>query len=554
MRPLTSLFKFVTITCLLSAGLQPYSTATEATEATISKSTVVKFATLAQEPNSETILIPIREIQVTGSTVFSEAQLKSVVQAFEGQNLTLEEIREVADAVTQLYMNQGYITSVARPISQRIIDGILEIRVTEGRLARIEIEGTQRVSLNYIRSRIELGAGVPLNVEKLEDQLRLLRVDPLFDNVEASLRPAEEVGQSILVVRVDEARPWFAGVNFDNYSPPSVGGERTGIGLGFRNITGIGDEISASYFRSTTGGTDTWDFAYRIPINAMNGTILLRVSPNRNEVTQDPFDELDITGNQARYEVTYRQPLIRNSREEFALSLGLTIQNGQTFVFEDVPRPFVIGADIKGNSRTRVIKLSQDYIRRDPQGSWSLRSQFNFGVDILDATVNNTPIPDSRFFSWLGQVQRVQLLGDHLLIIRGDIQLSPNSLLPAEQFVIGGAKSIRGYRQNARTGDNGFRFSMEDRITLSRNESGNPTLQIAPFFDMGAVWNETTNPNKLPRQTFLVGAGLGLIWQPVLGFNGMSLRLDYALPLVDLQDRRNNIQDDGIYFSVNYQF
>ena len=173
----------------------------------------------------------------------------------------------------------------------------------------------------------------------------------------------------------------------------------------------------------------------------------------------------------------------------------------------------------------------------------------------MDATVNNTPIPDSRFFSWLGQIQRVQLLSqDHLLIIRGDIQLSPNSLLPAEQFVIGGAKSIRGYRQNARTGDNGFRFSIEDRMTLTRNESGNPTLQIAPFFDMGAVWNETTNPNKLPRQTFLMGVGLGLIWQPVLSLEGMSLRLDYAFPLVDLRDRRNNIQDDGIYFTVNYQF
>jgi hemolysin activation/secretion protein len=59
-----------------------------------------------------------------------------------------------------------------------------------------------------------------------------------------------------------------------------------------------------------------------------------------------------------------------------------------------------------------------------------LRSQFSFGVDILDATINNDPIPDGRFFSWLGQVQRVQQLNnDNLLFIQADLQLTADSLL-----------------------------------------------------------------------------------------------------------------------------
>ncbi|ERT03556.1 polypeptide-transport-associated ShlB-type domain protein [Lyngbya aestuarii BL J] len=39
------------------------------------------------------------------------------------------------------------------------------------------------------------------------------------------------------------------------------------------------------------------------------------------------------------------------------------------------------------------------------------------------------------------------------------------------------------------------------------------------------------------------------MWEPLPGLN---LRLDYGVPLVDLQDRGNNIQDDGFYFSVTY--
>ena len=425
----------------------------------------------------------------------------------------------------------------------------------EGELAEIEIEGNERVNTSYIRSRIELGATTPLNVSRLEDQLRLLRIDPLFDNIEASLRPTGEVGKSILIVRVDEAKPFFVSLGFDNYSPPSVGGERMGIGLGYRNITGMGDSISASYFRTTTGGADVLDFAYTIPINPMNGTIQFRISPNWNQVTQAPFDDLGIRGEQIRYELNYYQPVIRNPREELILSLGFALQNGQTFAFNDIPQPFGIGPDEEGNSYTRVLKLGQDYIKRDSQGSWSVRSQINIGLGIFGATDNDSPVPDGQFFSWLVQVQRAQLIGDkHLLLIRGDLQLAADSLLPAEQFVIGGAQSVRGYRQNARTGDSGFRFSVEDRITVKRNASGNPMIQIVPFVEMSSVWNQPQNPNELLSQKFIAGTGLGLIWEPFLGISGLSLKLDYGLPLVDLRDRRNNIQDDGIYFNLNYRF
>jgi hemolysin activation/secretion protein len=151
-------------------------------------------------------------------------------------------------------------------------------------------------------------------------------------------------------------------------------------------------------------------------------------------------------------------------------------------------------------------------------------------------------------------VQRVQRLSDdHLLIVQADLQLTPDSLLPSQQFIIGGGHSVRGYRQNARSGDNGFRFSMEDRIALDRDEGGIPVFQLAPFLDIGAVWNFADNPNELPDQTFLISTGLGLIWDSFGGIKGLSLRLDYGIPFIDLDDRGRNIQDQGFYFSLIYQ-
>jgi len=502
-------------------------------------------------PPGESVTIAVTKVQVEGSTILSPADLKPITEKVEGKSVSLEELRQVADAITQIYLNQGYITSRAVLADQTIAnDGIVRIQVIEGAIEKIEIEGNQRVRESYIRSRIRLGTRTPLNRDALEDQLRLLKVDPLFTTVEASLRPGETLGKSVLVVRVAETPSLSGLIGVDNYSPPAVGAVRLGGAIAYRNLTGYGDDLSASVYHTTTSGATTADFIYRLPVNAMNGTVQFRFSPSRNEITDPSFSALGIEGNSQLYEVSFRQPIIRTPRQELALSVGFSAQNGETFLFDDIPFSFTTGPD-NGNSRTRVFKLAQDYVIRDPQGAWAFRSQLSFGAGILGATINDSPTPDGRFFSWLGQIQRVQRFGEnHLVIAQADIQLTPDTLLPSQQFVIGGGQSLRGYRQNIRSGDNGFRFSLEDRITVLRDESGIPLIQLAPFIDLGSVWNRSDNPNAQPEKRFLAGAGLGLLWQPVPKLN---IRLDGALPFINLPDRGNDAQDRAFYFSVTYQ-
>ena len=505
-------------------------------------------------PTLPNAAIEVQKIQVVGSTILSQDEINALVKPLEGRSATLEQLKQIADKITEIYLNRGYITSRAVLPPQTITAGVVQIQVIEGKLTRIEIEGTKRLDPSYIRSRLRLGARMPLSTASLEDQLRLLRVDPLFDNVEASLRAGDNEGESILIVRVSEANPFQPSFSIDNYSPPSVGSQRVGVSLRHRNITGNGDELGAAYYRSI-GDSDVFDFSYRLPLNAMNGTLQLRAAPNRNSIVEPEFKSLDISGKSHLFEVSYRQPLIRTPIEEFALSTGFTYQIGRTFLAGD-PTSFnfrLRPQDSNGVTTTSAIKLGQDYIRRDPQGAWAVRSQFTIGTTLFDATQYEGyegSEPDGQFFSWLGQVQRVQRLNDkHLLILQADLQLSANGLLPSQQFVIGGGQSLRGYRQNARSGDNGLRVSIEDRITLQRDASGNPKLQLAPFLEAGTVWNVANNPNKLPNERFLAGVGLGVIWEPIPRLN---LRVDYAFPLVRISDRGDYLQDKGIYFNIIY--
>lgn len=493
----------------------------------------------------------VERIEIRGSTIEDEIgdKLNDIKSGVVGRSVTLAILKELENKITQLYVERGYITSRAELDPNSLSTGVIIINVSEGRLARIDVQGERRVRESYVRSRILLGAGTPLNTANLEEQLRLLRTDPLFKNVEATLSETGDPGQSNLTVRVSEAKPFEIIPTIDNYSPPSVGSERFGVSFRYRNLTGGGDEIFAAYTRTFAGGADIADVSYRIPVNPMNGTVQLRAGFNRNQVIQRPFDKLDIRGESQLYEISYRQPFIRTTRQEFALSFGFTFQNGQTFTFAG-PTPFGFGPDEDGRSRTSVFKFGQEYIYRQVSGAWALRSIFSFGTGLFDATANADSIPDSHFFSWLAQVQRVQILNERsFLIIQGEVQLTPDSLLPSQQFVIGGGQSVRGYRQNVRAGDNGFRFSVENRIAMLRDRAGNSTLQLAPFIDAGAVWNVDNNPNFLQAQKFIASLGLGILWQPLPRLN---LRLDYGFPLVDLDDRGGNIQDEGLYFSVNY--
>jgi hemolysin activation/secretion protein len=45
-----------------------------------------------------------------------------------------------------------------------------------------------------------------------------------------------------------------------------------------------------------------------------------------------------------------------------------------------------------------------------------------------------------------------------------------------------------------------------------------------------------------------VGAGVGLLWQ----HNDFSARLDWGIPLIDVEGEKKTWQENGIYFSIIY--
>lgn len=492
--------------------------------------------------------IVVERFEVLGSTVFSEEDLNMATQAYVNRPITFPELFEARSAVTQLYLDADYISSGAFLVGEQDIeDGVVTIQVVEGSLEDINIEGLKHLDPGYIRSRIGLAARPPLNVDDLVEALQLLQINPLLESISAELATGTRVGGSILNLTVKEAPAIGAQITLDNSRSTTVGSFRRRATFSHANVLGLGDGFNLSY--SNTEGSDTWEANYTLPINPRNGTLSASFSTTDSRVVADDFEILGIRSDSDQLSFSWRQPVIETPTELLALELTFDHdRSSSTFQLPGTERlPFpTLGAD-DGRTRVSALRFSQEWTQRRADEVVALRSQFSLGVPWFDATTNSGSLPDSEFFSWQGQAQWVKALErDQLLVARLNGQWADGSLLSLEQFRLGGQGSVRGYRQDQSTADNGLFASVEMRFPLLSIPEWNTKAQIAPFIDYGLGWNNGDRADPEPDDFLSIGTGM--LWQ--VG-DRITARVDFGIPLIDPGPEGNSLQESGILFTVS---
>jgi len=492
----------------------------------------------------------VERFEVEGSTIFSPEEFAQILAPYTKKPISFAELFQARSAVTQLYIERGYITSGALIPPQTLGGGVVKIQVVEGSLEAINITGTKKLDPSYIRDRITIRTGKPLNQQQLLSALQLLQLNPLIQNLSAELTTGSRPGTNILEVNVTEAQTAHIQLLTDNGRSPSVGSFRRQVQANEANLLGLGDNLSVAY--SNTDGSNSLDTNYTLPLNPRDGTLSFSYGTSASNVIEPPFDKLGINASFRYYELTLRQPVVQTPSQEFAL--GLTAARRETdalFSYEGRQIPFPTpGADERGRTRVSAIQFFQEWTARNSNQAIAARSQFSLGIGALDSTINATE-PDSRFLSWRGQAQWVRLLAaDTLLLVRTDVQLADRALVPLEQFGLGGINSVRGYRQDALLTDNGAFTSVELRLPIYRRQKQRLLVQLAPFVDLGTTWNSShRNEGNTSESNTLASLGLGLRCQ--LG-DYFTARLDWGIPLIDIPSGDRTWQENGLYFSLIY--
>jgi hemolysin activation/secretion protein len=559
----------------------------------------------AQESGTTPDTITVEEFEfVVNHPVFTQAELKSFTKGYLNKALSKAQLLSVATEITKQYAARGYSTSsavVCLPKTQQQGKRAAIIRIIEGELERIDVksppvnkedtEGSRmRLNPNYVRARFALAASKPLNVNKLQEALQLLQKDPLIESASFRLLPGSSPSQSILEVEVKEAKSFSASLSNDINGFSSWGTSQQQVVLSEANLLGIGDSLSVGYI--DTEITHDWNLSYTLPLNAHNGTLSFTYNQSQaygipelngsvpvkaqsvseaasleRSTISSPFDSLHESGNHSNvestlrsYELTLRQPVIRRIRgenagkgepptyEEFALGLTAFLGKSPT-TSSQVPLSLSSLPNDNGLARTLALRFFQEWKRENARDSIELRSRFSVGVNALSSTINEplaqvNPVPATTFFSWQGEAQWTHILAqDTLLLVRANAQLANRTLVPSEQFALGGKG---GYLQHSLLTDNGIFASAEVQLPVLRVFRGKGVIQVIPFVDFGTAWNSSGQANPSPNT--LASVGLGLQWQQ----ENFTARLDWGIPLVSVDSPYGTGQENRLYFSVQY--
>jgi len=432
--------------------------------------------------------VHVDSYRITGSTVFSDEELAEAVADWAGREIRSEDLILVRNAITNLYVDAGYVNSGAILPDQDFEGGVIELRVIEGTLGEVRINGNDKFRDRYLRDRIRRGASVPLNVGELSRELKILQQDPRIERIAARLAPGSEPGSSILYLEVEEASRFALDLRASNYEPPSLGGYAGQAEVGISNLSGFGDSLRGVF---TIGeGIRRYDSYFDVPLNRYDTTLTLATRYAKARVVEEPFDELDIESRFQSYQIGLHQPIYRSPSSLVKLGVIGDWRDTRTELLgERISFP---GSGARnGRTTATVLRFLFDWLKRDERQVFAARSQVSWGIDALGATVHGKTEPDGKFVSWLLQLQWARRFSflDLETVFRTDLQLANSPLLAMEQIAVGGYSSVRGYRQNQVVADQAVVTSAEVRIPIWRRPDLGGTISLAPFVDYAHVWD-----------------------------------------------------------------
>ncbi len=187
----------------------------------------------------------VERFDISGNKALSNEELQAVVAPYQGRPLTLQQIYEVADAITHHYRTHGYTLATANVPAQKIGSGVIRLEVLEGTLGKITIEGNKHYRTSFIEKQLDqLVPGEPLRNAPLEHELLLLNDLPGL-HAQAVVRPGAEFGSSDVAIATTE-KFVEGGVRFNNYGRKSIGEDRFEGNGALNGLLGIGDKLEVN--------------------------------------------------------------------------------------------------------------------------------------------------------------------------------------------------------------------------------------------------------------------------------------------------------------------
>lgn len=451
----------------------------------------------------------INGVLFEGSEVLPDSQLQEIARPYIDRQITLSDVYDLATSVTALYRNAGYILTQAIVPAQKISDGVLRLRIVEGFIEKVSIEGDVGGALRFLQEQAQrIVDSRPLTVEVLEREL-LIAGDLAGLTVRSVLTPSKTtLGATDLTLVVEEDT--FEGyAAIDNYGSRYLGREEI-VAAGFGNdLFGLAGQAGVTAVVTPNEGPELayGALSYEVPLTSSGLSLFTSYSYSRTRPGLELAD-LDTKGmaQAVRLELSY--PFTRSRDLNLIGTLGLYGANisSENSVIQPVfydkvrnmfARIYVNGLDSLGASNTARFTFYQSLP--------FLGSFDNNDTDLSRTNVDN----DYRSFNF--ELSRWQPLGGNFALLMGAAgQTSFNDdLLASEEWGIGGSFYGRAFDPSEISGDKGIAAMAELQWNSPYQPSWSSNTQLYSFFETGAVSQVTVLPGEQKTEK-LMSFGIGV--------------------------------------------
>lgn len=488
----------------------------------------------------------LQSVVIEGMSAFSSTEMEDIYKPLLGREIQLSRIWEFAGRITERYQQAGYFLSRAYIPAQEIGGGTVTLRVIEGYIGDVQIEG--EAADNYLVDMLKrrITEQKPARLAYLERGLLLLGDIP-GRSFRAVLRQMEEDGPegAVRLILKESKTDGRGSLLLNNHGSRFTGPHRASFA--YEDSFLPNQSTAVSGIASVPGGNELW---------AITATHEIKILPevglefSLGRTVSEPGFTLasnDIESRSVNWGVGMNWQAIRQRQKNLSFGLALNGRNVNTDIL-DTPLT---------RDRIRALRVSGAYDGADPLGGYNaLNMTVSRGITGLGANKPgeaNLSRADAEpdFTKFEATWQRSQFIAENWLgitTITG--QRASKALYSSEEFGFGGPSLGRAYDASEITGDHGIGGAVEIQYTGIEPVK---EIKLTPsvFYEAGKIWNIDDGQDD---GLSVADAGIGFnISHP----SGLSGTLTIAQPLtksIDTPTYGNNGHNPRLYFQLGWEF
>ncbi|MEJ0087435.1 MAG: ShlB/FhaC/HecB family hemolysin secretion/activation protein [Pseudomonadota bacterium] len=485
----------------------------------------------------------VAEFRVLGNTVLPVTAVEAAVYPYLGPQKTLEDVESARVALENAYRAAGRGTVFVDIPEQDVNEGIVRLKVTEGRLRQIRVQGARFFSGRKILAALPAAdkAQVP-DLPQLQRELATLNVQTADRSVVPVLGAGSVPGTVNLTLRVDDHLPLHATAELNDQYTADTSRLRATVGFSYDNLFDRLDSVGLQYQTAPEepGELGVFVASYTRNLGAGRRLGLFFVDSDSDVAA---LGTLSVLGRGKVYGSRLILPFSSGTDSTHALTLGVDYKDFLENIRLDAESAFATPISYLNFSlgSSSTWNFSGHEFSISPTVNFGVRGGINTEQEFADKRFRGRP---NYFYLRAGASYRTPAWHGLAVAARLAGQYTVEPVIGNEQFTIGGADSVRGYLEAEQLGDIGFSGSLQLETAALPLGFADSTLTGFLFFDAGRISVVAPLPDE-PREADLSSWGAGMRFLLSRYLQG---QFAWAYPLVP--GSRTEIGDSRLNFML----